>query len=112
MQAPSALPAPAQEEEEDEFKDQPQSSEDEEQLNKQAPAQDIDIDDIIKYQWTQEQDNTLIDNYEQFKDLGKKKCFTFLSTLIGGKLPKECYKRAKILKLIKHGTAAAREISN
>ena len=34
MQAPSALPAPAQEEEEDEFKDQPQSSEEEEQLTK------------------------------------------------------------------------------
>lgn len=53
----------------------------------------------------------LIDNYDQFKDLDTRKCFKFLSELIDGKSPKMCYKRAKLLKLIKYGTSAAREIS-
>jgi len=53
----------------------------------------------------------LISNYEGFKDLGTVRCFGFLSTIIDKKTAKQCYKRAKILKLIKHGTAAAREIS-
>ena len=60
---------------------------------------------------TQEQDNTLIDNYEPFKELGNKRCFTYIAQLIDGKKPKECYSRAKILKLIKLGPAAAKEIS-
>jgi hypothetical protein len=34
-----------------------------------------------------------------------------MAELISGKTPKECYQRAKILKLIKHGAAAARVIS-
>lgn len=29
--------------------------------------------------WTQEQDNTLIDNYEPFKELGNKRCFTYIA---------------------------------
>jgi hypothetical protein len=48
-----------------------------------------------------------------FKDLDKKKCFEFLAELIGGgKKPKQCYKRAKLLKLTVEGAAVARERSN
>jgi hypothetical protein len=53
----------------------------------------------------------LIDNYEQFKDLGKVKCFEFLAHLIDGKKARQCYNRAKLLKLISSGVGAAREIS-
>lgn len=33
----------------------------------------------MKQVWTSEQDNILIDHYDQFKDLGTKPCFEFLA---------------------------------
>lgn len=75
------------------------------------PSQDILEVQMAKV-WTQEQDNILIDNYEQFKELGPKPCFELMSELIPGKNPKQCYRRAKLLKLMEQGVASAREISH
>lgn len=52
-----------------------------------------------KEQWTQEQDEILIENFQQFSSLDKKTRFTFLAELVQTKTPKECYLRAKLLKL-------------
>jgi hypothetical protein len=75
------------------------------------PVVEDALEDKLKKVWTQEEDNILIDNYDNFKDLDTKKCFSFIAAIIEGRKPKECYKRAKLLKLIKLGTSAAREIS-
>ena len=66
-----------------------------------------------KDQWTQKQDDILIENYSQFASLEKKPRFRFLAQLVGdNKTYKDCYNRAKLLKL-KNGTVAeAKEISN
>lgn len=66
-----------------------------------------------KNQWTQKQDEILIENYQNFANLEKKSRFTFLAELVGsGKTYKDCYNRAKLLKL-KNGTIAeAKEISS
>ena len=50
-------------------------------------------------QWTQNEDEILIDNYPQFRDLDKKLCFKMLAEMLGTKSGKDCYKRAKVLKL-------------
>jgi len=55
----------------------------------------------------------LIENYQNFSSLEKKSRFTFLAELVGGgKTYKECYKRAKLLKLKKGTVAQAKEISS
>ena len=74
------------------------------------PSQDFLEVQMAKV-WTQEQDNILIDNYEQFKELGPKPCFELMCELIPGKNPRQCYRRAKLLKLMEQGVAVAREIS-
>ena len=68
---------------------------------------------VDKNQWTQKQDEILIENYQNFAALERKSRFTFLAELVaGGKTYKDCYNRAKLLKL-KNGTVAeAKEISN
>ena len=59
---------------------------------------------VDKNQWTQKQDEVLIENYQNFANLEKKSRFTFLAELVGGqKTYKDCYNRAKLLKL-KNGT--------
>lgn len=67
---------------------------------------------VEKDQWAQEQDEILIENYASLANLEKKSRFTFLAELVGGgKTYKDCYNRAKLLKL-KNGTVdAAKEIS-
>ena len=87
------------------------ANEDQDEIKHTQQQQEVDINAIMKQQWTEEEDNVLINNYEQFKDLGIKKCFIFMSQLLEKKSPKQCFKRAKILKLIKHGATVAREIS-
>ena len=68
---------------------------------------------VDKNQWTQKQDEILIENYQNFANLEKKSRFTFLAELVGGgKTYKDCYNRAKLLKL-KNGTIeGAKEISS
>ena len=68
---------------------------------------------VDKNQWTQKQDEVLIENYQNFANLEKKSRFTFLAELVGGqKTYKDCYNRAKLLKL-KNGTIdQAKEISS
>lgn len=68
---------------------------------------------VDKNQWTQKQDEILIENYQNFANLEKKSRFTFLAELVGGqKTYKDCYNRAKLLKL-KNGTITeAKEISS
>lgn len=68
---------------------------------------------VDKNQWTQKQDEILIENYQNFANLEKKSRFRFLAELVGsGKTYKDCYNRAKLLKL-KNGTKAeAKEISS
>ena len=55
----------------------------------------------------------LIDNYQTFATMEKKSRFTFLAELVGGgKTYRDCYERAKALKL-KNGTVEeAKEISH
>jgi len=54
----------------------------------------------------------LIENYQNFASLEKKSRFTFLAELVGGgKTYKDCYNRAKLLKLKKGTMAEAKEIS-
>ena len=66
-----------------------------------------------KKQWTQKQDQVLIENYQNFASLEKKSRFTFLAELVGGgKTYKDCYNRAKLLKLKKGSVAEAKEISS
>lgn len=53
-----------------------------------------------KEQWTQEQDEILISNYETVKQLDKKHRYEFLSSLLQNKKSaKDCQKRCKQLKL-------------
>ena len=81
--------------------------------DQEAEADDEEAHVVEKDQWTQKQDEILIENYNQFASLEKKSRFTFLAELVGGaKTYKDCYKRAKLLKL-KNGTVAeSKEISN
>ena len=65
-----------------------------------------------KKQWTQQQDQILIDNYVQFSSLSKKDRYKMLATLVGEKTYKECYERAKQLKLKSGDVVAAKEISH
>ena len=52
--------------------------------------------------WTEQLDLVLIENYKDFESLGKKQCFDILGQLVS--IPyKECYKRAKLLKLVDSG---------
>jgi len=77
-------------------------------------GEDAGADVVVdKNQWTQKQDEILIENYQNFANLEKKSRFTFLAELVGcGKTYKDCYNRAKLLKL-KNGTIAeAKEISS
>ena len=68
---------------------------------------------VDKKQWTQKQDDILIENYQNFASLEKKSRFTFLAELVGGgKTYKDCYNRAKLLKLKKGTVAEAKEISS
>ena len=53
------------------------------------------------FQWTQEKDEILINNYAGFKDLGKKACYEMLHMLIPGTTAKMCYHRGKKLGLKK-----------
>ena len=52
----------------------------------------------------------LINNYDEFKSLGKKQCFEILSGLVEGKTARQCYERYKKLKL-KKGTEYAKKQS-
>lgn len=61
--------------------------------------------------WTEDEDNILIDNYESFKSLDKKSRFELLAQLLTGKTAKECYYRAKELRLKKKGADYARDKS-
>ena len=71
------------------------------ETGEQEEAEHMPVD---KHQWTQKQDDVLIDNYQTFATMEKKSRFTFLAELVGGgKTYKDCYKRAKLLKL-KNGT--------
>ncbi len=55
----------------------------------------------------------MIENYQNFASLEKKSRFTFLAELVGGnKTYKDCYNRAKLLKLKKGSVAEAKEISS
>ena len=57
---------------------------------------------VDKKQWTQTQDEVLIENYQNFAALDKKVRFKYLAELVGGgKTYKDCYNRAKLLKLKK-----------
>ena len=62
--------------------------------------------------WTQEQDDILIENYQQFNSLPKKERYMVLSELVGsGKSYQDCYKRAKALKLKKADKEVSKAIS-
>lgn len=66
-----------------------------------------------KEMWTQEQDDILIDNYEQFCSLPKKERYMVLAELVGaGKTYQDCYKRAKALKLKKANKEISKALSN
>ena len=65
-----------------------------------------------KDQWTQEQDEILIENYQQFSSLPKKERYMVLAELVGGnKTFQDCYKRAKILKVKKADKEMSKAIS-
>lgn len=62
--------------------------------------------------WTQEQDEILIENYQQFSSLPKKERYMVLAELIGGnKTFQDCYKRAKVLKVKKADKEMSKTIS-
>jgi hypothetical protein len=86
------------------------ASESEEELPQEQPAVVTKEQPILNV-WTQDEDALLIDNYEQFKELPKRERFEYLATLIANKSPKECYRRAKILKIKSLGKDGARQIS-
>ena len=55
----------------------------------------------------------LIENYQNFAALDKKVRFKYLAELVGGgKTYKDCYNRAKLLKLKKGSIEQAKEISS
>jgi len=88
----------------------PVASESEEELLPQV-QQPVEAKQPVLNVWTQDEDALLIDNYEQFKELPKRERFEYLATLITNKSPKECYRRAKILKIKSLGKDGARQIS-
>jgi hypothetical protein len=80
-----------------------------ESLNEEQEAEPV-ID--TKNQWTQEQDDILIDNYQQFSSLPKKERFMMLAELVGGgKTYQEVHKRAKQLKVKKADREKSKAIS-
>ena len=84
------------------------SESEEELLPQEQPASKEAKQPVLINVWTQDKDALLIDNYEQFKELPKRERFEYLATLITNKSPKECYRRAKILKIKSLGKDGAR----
>ncbi|CDW80133.1 UNKNOWN [Stylonychia lemnae] len=81
------------------------------QKQRSAYDENDNIQQQAKNVWTEEQDNILIDNYDQFKALGSKMCVEFLAQLLDNKTPRECYERIKALGLKDKGAQEAKQQS-
>lgn len=67
--------------------------------------------DEDRFQWTQEKDELLINNYPNFESLGKHACYEMLAMLLPDTTARSCYERGKKLHLKKVSADEARQRS-
>lgn len=87
-----------------------QSEEEQDEPEQKAAVEESGED---KKKWTREQDEILITNYEQYKEIPSKTMrFEALARLVSGKTARQCYERASLLKLKKDDMDQAKKISD